>query len=107
MRRVFMTLDAALMSFCFVVAAFFFLEGSPGELTTAIIVFESDISYLLFGPDICDSFVCYSDLNILPNAESRTSIKKKIDFLGTFPNVTSCEQACLKHKVLVIPTLPS
>jgi hypothetical protein len=101
-NRLFMTVDALLVSISFGVAAIFLLEGSPGPLTTEIRIFGTDLSYLLFGPDPCDSFVCYSDLNSLPNAQSRTSIKDKIVFLGNFNNITACEQACVKHKVAML-----
>ncbi len=99
MNRVFMTVDALLVSLSFGVAAIFLLEGSPGPLTTEIGIFGTDMSYLLFGPSLCDSFVCYSDLNNLPDVKSRTSIKGKIHFLGNFDNITACEQACMKYKV--------
>jgi hypothetical protein len=97
--RLFMTVDALLVSLSFGVAAIFLLEGSPGPLTTEIGIFGKDLSYLLFGPDQCDLFVCYSDLNSLPSAKSRTSIKGKIEYLGNFDNITTCEQACVNHKV--------
>ena len=97
--RLFMTVDALLVSLSFVLAAIFLFEGPPGPLTTQIGIFGTDISYLLFGPVPCDSFVCYSDLNSLPKAKSRTSIKEKIEFLGDFDTITTCEQACVKYKV--------
>ena len=95
MNRVFLTVDVLVLSILCLTIAIFLLEGSPGPFTTKLASFATEVSYSLLGPDLCESYVCYSNLRNSPNTKSKSW---KPVSLGNFINITGCEAACIKYK---------
>ena len=99
-HRIFLTLDALFVSVSFVLIATFYMEGSPGPLSTNLRILATDINYMFLGPSVCESFVCFSNLSNFPEPRSKAS--KLLISLGPRENFTHCEAACINFKVFLL-----